>query len=56
MAELVVVRSKIKQHAKGCNVSADFAEALSREVEGLIARAAERAKANKRSTIKARDL
>jgi len=56
MAELVVVRSKIKQFAKGCNVSGDFADALSKEVELLIKKAAERAKANKRNTIKARDL
>jgi len=56
MAEMVVVRSKIKQFAKGCNVSADFANALSDEVKKLIERAAERAKANKRNTIKPRDL
>lgn len=56
MAELLVVRSKIKGAAKGCNVSGDFAEALSKEVERLVAKAAERAKANKRSTVKARDL
>lgn len=56
MGELVVVRSKIKEHAKGLNVSGDFAEALSEEVVGLIERAAERAKENKRGTLKPRDL
>lgn len=56
MADMIVVRSKIKQFANGLNVSADFAEALSKEVEGLIGKAAKRAKDNKRSTIKARDL
>jgi histone H3/H4 len=56
MAELLVVRSKIKDVAKGVNVSGDFAEALSKEVEKLIKRAVERAKANKRGTIKPRDL
>ncbi|MFH1455782.1 MAG: DUF1931 domain-containing protein [archaeon] len=56
MADLVVVRSKIKEHADGMNVSSDFASALSDEVVGLIQKAAARAKANKRSTVKARDL
>ncbi len=56
MADSVVVRSKIKEHAQGCNVSGDFAEALSREVVGLIKKAAERAKANNRKTVSSRDL
>lgn len=56
MAELLVVRSKIKDAAKGMNVAGDFADALSKEVEMLIKRAVERAKANKRSTIQPRDL
>ena len=56
MAELLVVRSKIKDFAKGMNVSGDFAEALSKEVEVLVNKACERAKANKRSTIQPRDL
>ena len=34
MSEMVVVRSKIKEHAQGCNVSGDFAEALNKEVSG----------------------
>ncbi|MEK6903870.1 MAG: DUF1931 domain-containing protein [Nanoarchaeota archaeon] len=55
MAELLVVKSKIKEYAKGMNVSADFAEALSQRVELLVKDAAARAKANKRSTIKSRD-
>ncbi len=56
MGELVVVRSKIKEHAGGLNVSGDFAEALNVEVVKLIQRAAERSKANKRGTVKPRDL
>jgi len=56
MAELLVVRSKIKEYAKGMNVSGDFAEALSGKVERLIQEAVTRAKANKRSTIQSRDL
>lgn len=56
MADLLVVRSKIKDVAKGMNVSGDFADALSKEVESMVARACQRAKANKRGTIKPRDL
>jgi len=56
MSELLVVRSKIKDVAKGVNVSGDFAEELSKKVEGLIADAVRRCKANKRGTIKPRDL
>jgi len=56
MAELLVVRSKIKEYAKGMNVASDFADALSKEVEAMVNKACERAKANKRSTIQPRDL
>jgi len=56
MAELLVVRSKIKNHAEGCNVSGNFANALSEKVVRLIKEAAERAKANNRRTVQAKDL
>ena len=61
MSELVVVRSKIKDHAKDSkgkqfNVAGDFAEALSQKVEQLIKDAARRAGGNNRATVKARDL
>jgi len=56
MAEMVVVRSKIKELAEGMNVASDFAEALNDEVTELIKKACERAKANKRSTVQPRDL
>ncbi len=56
MSELLVVRSKIKEKAKGMNVAGDFADALSKEVETLISRAARRAKDNGRATVKPRDL
>ena len=55
MAELLVVRSKVKEMTK-LNVASDFADALSKEVERLLKRAEERAKANKRSTLQPRDL
>jgi histone H3/H4 len=56
MADLVVVRSKIKEHGEGCNVSGDFANALNDEVVSLIKKAAERAKANGRKTVSSKDL
>jgi len=56
MADLVVVRSKIKENAQGMNVAGDFAENLNTEVMTLIQRACDRAKANKRSTVQSRDL
>ncbi len=56
MAEMLVVRSKIKTCAQGCNVGSDFAAALSKKVEDLIKDAARRAKANGRNTLKERDL
>lgn len=56
MADLVVVKAKIKDHAKGMNVAGNFAEALSGKVSQLIKDASARAKANKRSTLKPRDL
>jgi histone H3/H4 len=56
MAELLVVRSKIKDFAKGMNVSGDFADGLSKKVEMLIADAVKRAEANGRKTVQSRDL
>lgn len=56
MAEILVVRSKVKEFAKGMNVAGDFADALSVQVGSLIKDACRRAKENGRSTIKARDL
>tara|TARA_Y100000310_G_C20324695_1_gene642397 strand:- start:528 stop:698 length:171 start_codon:yes stop_codon:yes gene_type:complete len=56
MAEMLVVRSKVKEAAKGMNVAGDFADALSDRVQVLINDASRRAKENGRSTVKARDL
>ena len=56
MAELVVVRSKIKEHAEGMNVAGDFADALSVKAVELIKAAAGRAKQNGRKTLKPHDL
>lgn len=56
MADLLVVRSKIKDYSEGLNVAGDFADALSKVVEQKIKRAVERAKANGRKTLKPQDL
>ncbi len=58
MAELLVVRSKVRELAKKkkMNMGADAADALSKEVARMVDRAAERAKANRRTTIKGRDI
>ena len=56
MADLVVVKAKIKDVVKDMNFSSDFAEALDKEVKELIKKAAGRAKANGRKTVMAKDL
>ena len=58
MADILVVGSKVKEAVKkaGCNTGGDFAEELSRVVEAKIKRAAERAKANGRKTVRKEDL
>lgn len=58
MSDLLVVRSKIKALAKKKKMAmgADAVDELSKVVEKLVDRAAERSKANRRNTIKARDI
>jgi len=56
MSANLIVKANIKNVAVGCNVSADFADALNAEVERLVKKACDRAKANNRSTVMARDL
>ncbi len=56
MGESLVVKAKIKDSAKGFNVSGDFADALSDKVEKLVKEACERAEANGRKTVMAKDL
>lgn len=56
MAELLVVRSKIKDYAKECNVSSDFADALSKCVERKITQAVQRCKDNGRKTLRPCDI
>ena len=56
MAEDLIVKSKIKSAVSGMNVSSDVPEALNNKVAALLGEAAERAKANGRRTVQARDL
>ncbi|MBW2970644.1 DUF1931 domain-containing protein [Candidatus Woesearchaeota archaeon] len=56
MADLLVVKSKIKDFVQGLNVAGDFAEALDEEVKAMVKKAVERAKANNRKTLMAKDL
>ena len=58
MADLLVVRSKVKEYVKGkkCRMSEEAVVAVSAAVKGLLDKAAVRAKGNKRQTLKAVDL
>ncbi|PIN70721.1 DUF1931 domain-containing protein [Candidatus Woesearchaeota archaeon CG11_big_fil_rev_8_21_14_0_20_57_5] len=56
MADGVIVKSKVKDVAGDCNVASDFIGALDAKVAGLIKEACERAKANNRRTVMAKDL
>ena len=55
MVELIV-KSKIKDAVPELNVAAEVAEALNKKVLDLLKHATERAKANGRRTMQARDL
>lgn len=55
MADLII-KSKIKSAVPELNVSSEVPEALNKKVEHLLKEAAERAKANGRRTLQARDL
>lgn len=58
MAEKLVVTSKVKQLAKkkGLRIGADAVDSLSAHVAVLVSRAADAARADKRGTIKERDI
>jgi len=56
MSDMLVVKAKIKDAAKGANVSGDFADALNEKVVELVKAAVERAKANGRKTVMGKDL
>jgi hypothetical protein len=56
--EVLVVVSKIKEFikSKDCMTAGDLPDALSGQVYSMLERACERAKANKRSTVRPEDL
>lgn len=52
----LVVKAQVKELTEGYNVSSDFMAALDDEVEELVEAALDRADANGRKTVMARDL
>jgi histone H3/H4 len=59
MADIMVVASKVKKFVRekaGFNTSAEILEVLSRKVEKICLDGIEKAKADGRKTVKARDL
>jgi len=55
---MYVVKSKVRDYVRKKKMSfgGDAADALSKEVQRIVDRAIDRAKANRRSTIKGRDI
>ena len=58
MADMLIVGSKVKAFIKAqdCMTAGETLEALNKCVEDILAKACQRAKANKRATVKAQDL
>lgn len=56
--DILVVGSKVKAYikSKGCHTSGDLIEGLNKKVHGLLDKACDRTKANKRSTVKPYDV
>jgi len=52
----LIVKSGVKDALENHPISADFYDALDQEVAALVEEAAERADANDRKTVQARDL
>ncbi|MEX0650286.1 MAG: hypothetical protein WD200_04745 [Candidatus Andersenbacteria bacterium] len=57
MSDMVVVASKVRAHLKekGVKMSGELPDALNKKVMQMLDAAAERARANKRSTVKPQD-
>ncbi len=55
MAEWVIVKAKIKDLTEDFNVAGDVPEALNEKVTSMIKEAVERARANGRRTVMAKD-
>ncbi len=56
MAEMIVVKSKIKEVSGDCNVAGDFADALNKLAVSLVKASVKRADANGRKTVQGKDL
>lgn len=56
MSDSIIVRAKIKEVAEGYNVAGDFADTLDKKAKELVKAACERAQANGRKTVMAKDL
>lgn len=56
MSELFIVKAKVKEVADDFNVAGDFSDALNEKVKKLILESIDRAKANGRRTLMAKDL
>jgi histone H3/H4 len=52
----LIVKSKIKEAVSDLNIASEVAEALNEKVHKLLQDASQRAKANGRRTLQARDL
>ena len=52
----LIIKSKIRNAVDGINVAAEVAPALNKKVQKILYEAVERAKANGRRTLQARDL
>lgn len=53
---MLVVKSKVKDVAKDCNVAGDFADALNEVLVARVEQACARCEANGRKTVSAKDL
>ncbi len=56
MSDGIVIRTKLKEAIGDLNLGGDFVEALNKKVDGVVKEACERAKANGRRTVMAKDL
>jgi len=56
MADLLVVKAKLKDAAPGFNVAGDLAEAADKLLREAVKKATERAEGNGRKTVMAKDL
>jgi histone H3/H4 len=56
MADLLVVKAKIKDVVGDYNVAGDFAEELDKITREIVAKAVQRAEGNGRKTVMAKDL